>query len=206
MLAFLSVANVWGAENDIAYTLDFTAKSAGCSNYTDTWTYGDFSLYGGANNSGSWGYVRFGGKGCSGKNCTGNSDLESSITATKTITNKIVKKVTIEHTQVTNDNYTAQKCTLVVASNSDFSTVVDTRIIDSPVKSGTSFDLTPNTVSTWPANAYYKIIITCNVAGKSNVGVEISKIKFIEGASVTPPSCSNQITVTKSVSGKGSFY
>ena len=182
----LSIENLRAAENDVAYSLDFTAKTANHASYTDTWTYGDFSIYAGGNNNynDSWLWVRFGGKG--GSQNTSTSTINSTITSTTTITDKVVKKVTVYYTQVTAGNYTANKCTLEVASNSTFSSIVDTRIIDSPVKnSGASFDFTPNTVTVWPANAYYRITIGATIQGKKNLGVDISHIDFVEGASVS---------------------
>ena len=185
LLFSLCVDSVDAAENDVAYTLDFTTASASHSSYGDTWTYGDFSLYGGANNNGSWAYVKFGGKG--GSNATDVSTINSTIKSTTTIAeDKTIKKVTVEYTSVASDNYTANKCTLEVASNSTFSAIIDTRIIDNPMYSSpataTSFDFTPNTVTVWPANSYYKITIGATITGKSNIGPTVTKVKFIEGA------------------------
>ena len=180
----VGVGEVWGAEGDKAYTLDFTAKTANHTAYSDTWTYGDFSIFAGANNSykDGWLWVRFGGKG--GSKTTDVSTINSTITSTRAITDKVIKKVTVYYTKVTNDNYTANKCTLEVASNSTFTSIVDTRIIDSPVKSaGSTFDFTPNTVTVWPASAYYRITIGATITGKKNTGVDVTKIEFIEGSS-----------------------
>lgn len=44
------------------YVVDFTAKTAKHSAYNDTWTYGDVTVSGGANNNGGWEYVKMGGK------------------------------------------------------------------------------------------------------------------------------------------------
>ena len=41
---------------------DFASMAASHSAYTDSWKYDSFTIYGGANNSGKWGYVKMGGK------------------------------------------------------------------------------------------------------------------------------------------------
>jgi len=41
---------------------DFTLKSASHSNYGDSWTYGNWTLFGAANNNGGWAFMKFGGK------------------------------------------------------------------------------------------------------------------------------------------------
>lgn len=43
-------------------TADFSLKTANHSAYGDTWTYGDFTVSGGANNNGQWAFVKMGGK------------------------------------------------------------------------------------------------------------------------------------------------
>lgn len=190
LTALLFVGTMWGAENDVAYTLDFTAKTANNNTYGNTWTYGDFSIFAGSNNNyqNSWLWVRFGGKG--GDNTEDVSTINSTITATKAITDKVIKRVTVNNSTVSSGNYTANKCTLQVASNSTFTDIIDTRIIDSPVETATSFNFTPNEVTVWPASSYYKITIGATIKGKSNVGVDITTIQFIEGPSQTEPSVS----------------
>lgn len=42
--------------------LDFTKKTAKHNAYADSWTYGDFTIYGAANNNGGWEFAKFGGK------------------------------------------------------------------------------------------------------------------------------------------------
>ena len=48
----------------------------------------------------------------------------------------------------------------------------------------------------WPASSYYKITIGATIKGTSNIGVEIAKVKFVEGAS--GGGCSNQVNITNS--------
>ena len=45
-----------------AVVADFSTKAAGHSAYYDTWTYGDFTVAGGANNNKNWAFVKMGGK------------------------------------------------------------------------------------------------------------------------------------------------
>ncbi|MCI7575458.1 MAG: Ig-like domain-containing protein, partial [Bacteroidales bacterium] len=62
LFAFLCASVISFAQESVVASCDFTKKSASHSNYNDTWTYGDWSVYGAANSNGSWAYAKFGGK------------------------------------------------------------------------------------------------------------------------------------------------
>ena len=44
------------------FVVDFSAKTANNNNYANTWTYGDVTVSGGANNNGQWAFIKLGGK------------------------------------------------------------------------------------------------------------------------------------------------
>ena len=50
------------AADQIGAEADFTTIASSHSTYTDTWTYGDWTVSGGANNGGKWNYIKIGGR------------------------------------------------------------------------------------------------------------------------------------------------
>lgn len=53
---------VKAANQNAERVIDFSTKAVSHNNYADTWTYGDATVAGGANNNGQWAFVKMGGK------------------------------------------------------------------------------------------------------------------------------------------------
>ena len=166
-------SSVW-ADEVVHYTLDGTkTDTGGNSNYDKT---GDDVVQGGI----SWSVMgnctqnpwRIGGKNLSGV----DREVYSKTAMTSAIT-----KVELVIGSITLSSVNSIK--LIVASNSDFSTVVD-EITKSPVSPATSIaaDQTltfqPTSPATeWATGAYYKIIFNVS-AGGSNSYVQLKSAKF----------------------------
>ncbi len=164
-LLLMMVASVGWAEETIFYTLDGTTtwSTSGSSNYdtaTET-TQNDvtWSVKGNTNIS-PW---RIG-----GKNLT-NVDRE---VYSKTAMGSAISKVELE---VGNINLTVNSIKLIVASNSDFTTVLQT-IEKTGITANTTLTFNP-TSSEWEEGAYYKFVFNVT-AGGSNSYIQLKSAKF----------------------------
>jgi len=165
---------------------DFTAKSTNSTSYTNRWDYGTSNvctITGGANNNGGWAYIRTGGKGAA-TTVTGTSTM-----ATKTASAAAYTKILLTALNITSGSgFTMTAITLTVASNSDFSTIIDTV---SGVTVATSMTWTPTTGTSWPISSFYKLTYSWSSTNTSNRGMDVQTVKFIkEGTVVNPTSVS----------------
>ena len=109
---------------------------------------------------------------------------------TRTITGKgvltdVIKKITVNHSGVSNASLTINSVTLTVASNSDFSTIIDTKVLTPSISTTAgSFDYTPTSPLTqWAANSYYKFTIVYTHSANSNYGLNLASIVFYKEVS-----------------------
>ena len=174
-----SVTSVWGADNVIGL-LDFTEKTFGSSDYTKTWAWGDWSLYGGANNNKGWPYVRFGGKASS----SGTLASKTCTITSPQITDAL-DYVTIEHLGINGkkpEDFIVSSIVLEASSSSDFSTITSTTTVDDAdlTSSTTTKTITITPTSRIPANSYIRIKINTSTTNTNNMGLDIQMVKFYE--------------------------
>lgn len=185
LLSFFTT-NAWGADGDVLYTLSFTTLSSG-SNYNNYGTAHTITVsnktWSVTGNQSLGNFLGVGGK--------DGSNTNRVIYSTSQIGSKVVKKVII-----TNDGtggngiITLNSIKLEVASNSNFSTIVDTKTISSPTKSGQIEFIPTSPLTVWPENSYYRITYNYKNSNTSKNGyVKVNSVVFYEGA--TTPSCTN---------------
>lgn len=175
------------AQDDNVETLDFTTKTGKNSNYTNTWSWGNWNLTGGANNNQGWAYVRFGGKSSSG---TTQVSKTSSIVRTSPVTSS-VDYIQIEHLGINgkgSSSFEVSSIVLETSSDKDFTDITTTTTVnDADLTSSTttkSFKITPTT--SIPANSYYRISINWSIKNTNNTGLDIEKIILKKAASTNP--------------------
>ena len=74
-------------------------------------------------------------------------------------------------------NITVNSLKLIIASNADFSTVIDEAAIDFEASSTLTFNPT-NPLTEWAENAYYKFIFNVSVSGNNNKYIEFTNAVF----------------------------
>lgn len=166
-----------GQEKGFTQAYQFkTAQSSGNtaygSNYNITVSSISWSCPGNQNFSG---YVRIGGKEIS------NQDREIySQAPLNTLSPYNVTKITVNHNGVSNSNLTVNSVKIIVASNSDFSTVVETKTLypTFSVSTTSSFDFTPGEGKTWTSQHYYRFVFNVTNSKSSNYGVDVKDITF----------------------------
>lgn len=153
------------AEDELYYTLDGTIITGGNSNYAQDGgglTQNDISWSVTGNTTiNPW---RIGGKNLSAV------DREA---YTKTAMSEVTTKIELELGSITLTSVNSIK--LVVASNSDFSTVIET-ITKNSITANSTLTFTPSN-SSWPKNSYYKFVFNVS-AGSSNSYVQLKSAKF----------------------------
>ena len=153
---------------------DFTAKTATNSNYTNTWDYGTWSITGGANNNGSWAFLKFGGKSSNLTTCPVPS------ASTKEAVSQSVCQVVLNMNSgtVPSDTMTAS-LKLIVASDANFTNIVDTVDVGSvTAKTAKEYIFQPTSGTSWDANLYYKIeFVVTNTSGTNGI-VWVDSIEF----------------------------
>lgn len=150
---------------------DFTLKTAKSSAYNSTWTYGDWELFGAANNNGGWAFMKFGGKNTTLANanpvyCRGQiaSKAVSQIDVVFNVGNLTVGTVNSWGVKVYSDAYT---------------TVVDT-VIGGTMTAKTAQTLSLIPGSAWSAGRYYEVYFDlANTTGTNGI-VWVDKIQFVE--------------------------
>jgi hypothetical protein len=182
----LSVGSMWGADGDVLYTLSFTTLSSG-SNYNNYATAHTITVsnktWSVTGNQSLGNFLGVGGK--------DGSNKDRVIYSTSQIGSKVVKKVIITNDGTGgNGTITLNSIKLEVASNSNFSTIVDTKTISSPTKSGQIEFIPTSPLTVWPENSYYRITYNYkNNSTSKNGYVKVNSVVFYEGA--TTPTCTN---------------
>lgn len=144
--------NVKAAEV-VAAEADFTAKTATHSTYTDAWTYGDWTVSGGANNNGGWTYIKLGGK---STNLATLSDIY--VAYNQVVTAEVTKAtVNIVAGSLKKSGMSVTSWGLHVYSDSTMATEIDYVAGGTITASAATFTFTPTSGTAWPANSYYKV-------------------------------------------------
>lgn len=164
-LLFLCVGVVTkvSAADVSAYLIDFTAKSSKNSEYTKSWTYGDTTISGAANNNGGWNYIRVGGK--------QKTNYTSKITSI--VIEKEINKIVMSSLNTGNNkSYKLTSITLTVVNDSK---TLDVVVIDSPT---TEITFVPSESSIWSSNSNYEFAFLWTNTTRSNYGMDVQKIEF----------------------------
>ena len=180
-------SSVWATETPYV-TADFTAKTASNATYTNTWTYGNWSLTKCANNNAQWTYIRCGGKG--GDKASSTNDDATIIQGTSSI-NKVIKKVKLIHNGTSNNNFTVNSIVLDVASDAAFNTIVKSITLTPTITKEVAGSVVYTTYGNFPVNSYYRISINWHVKGTKNYGLDVEKIEFYDTVEDFPVTVSN---------------
>ena len=157
--------NAWGQE--VYASVDFTTKSVSHANYTDTWDYAGWSIYGAANNNAGWAYVRVGGK--------STASVKTS-SFTSPIINAEISSITLTAINTASgSSFTMDNITLKVASDANFTTIVDEV---SNVAVATAMTFVPTSGTSWAANSYYKLEFNWSSTTTSNRGMDVEKVEL----------------------------
>ena len=182
MLA-LGVGNAWADVN-----CDFTTKSASHGAYTDSWKYGDFTVFGGANNNKGWPYVKMGGK--QTNLATANPVYISSPKVTSAIS-KV--QVSIIAGSLPKTGMSVNSWGVYVYSDANMTNQVDYVAGGTISKNAAVFEFTPTTGTTWSANNYYKVSFDLKNTTTTNGIIWLDKVTFVEstngGGETTDPTC-----------------
>lgn len=157
--------NAWGQE--VYASVDFTTKSVSHANYTDTWDYAGWSIYGAANNNAGWAYVRVGGK--------STASVKTS-SFTSPIINAEISSITLTAINTASgSSFTMDNITLKVASDANFTTIVDEV---SNVAVATAMTFVPTSGTSWAASSYYKLEFNWSSTTTSNRGMDVEKVEL----------------------------
>ena len=166
----------WAAPGDVFYTLEclYSSSNTAYNKYNDVTING--LTWNAPGNQKFTGYWRIGGKSLNkvDRTITGKSAISSAIS-----------KVTLAHNGISNTNAKINSVSLTVASDANFTNVIETVTIKSPSLSkgvAGSMDFTP-TSGNWPTGSYYKLTINVTITTTSKAGLDITSLKFYEGAS-----------------------
>ena len=173
VLLATTTQSAWGQNVFYTFqTVTSTSNTAYTKNYDVTINDLIWSVPGNQNFSG---YVRIGGKSL--------SNTARSITAKNAMASAI-SKITVSHNGKSNASLTVNKVTLTVASDADFSNVIETITLTPTIAATTagSFDFTPASGS-WATNSYYQITFTLTNSKTSNYGVDLTKMEFYSAGS-----------------------
>ena len=169
-LMTIGVCNAWG-EEVVAYTFT-TAQNSTNSSYASTY---DVTINGlnwnVPGNQNFDGFMRIGG------NQIENVDR---VITGKSVISDAITKIVLNHKGLSVSTFKVNSIIVTVASNSDFSTVIDEVTLSNPTLSKDtegSITFTPKT-SEWKAESYYKITFNVTYAAKSNNGLNLASIVF----------------------------
>ncbi len=169
--------NVKAAEV-IAAEADFTTISAKNSNYTNKWTYGDWTVSGGANNNGGWNYIKLGGK------SSNLSTLSDIYVATKSAVASEVTRATVHiaANSLSKSGMSVTSWGLHVYSDSAMTNEIDYVAGETITKSAATFTFVPTNGTAWAANSYYKVKFVVANTSTSNGIVCLDNISLYKEA------------------------
>ena len=179
-IALFVCGNV-GAQTAYA-SVDFTTKAVSNSNYTNTWNYDGWEIYGAANNRAEWDYVRVGGK---------NTASNKTGSFTSPIINTEISSLKIEALNTASGSgFTMNNITLKVASDAEFTNIID-EVLNTEVATSMTF-LPSNGNNSWPINSYYKLEFNWSSTSGSNRGMDVQKVELFAAnvSSVATPTFS----------------
>ena len=138
---------------EIIESLDFTKISTKSSSYTNVWDYDNWKVSGGANNDGKWTYVKLGGK---------KSTLEAYndiyVKTINSISSTVSKvEVNIAAGSFAKSGMGLTSWYLVVATDADFTNVIDKVIGGQITNQADKFVFEPTDGEYWQENCYYKV-------------------------------------------------
>ena len=185
VLSLLAGTSAW-AESDPFYTLDTTTEAARTTSnsYAGTGTVTLNGIEWTVNGNGQMSPWRLGGKSISNTDRTVNTN-----TAMGSAINKVVLTVG------TANNITVNSLKLTVASDANFSNVLDEVTATFAASSDITFE--PSTGTEWTTGAYYKFTFNVTVSGSSNKFVQFSGVKFYapEGTSSNPSISADNVDI-----------
>ena len=156
--------------------LDFTLKTAGNSNYANSWDYGNWKIVNGANNNKGWDYVKMG-----GKNTTLADANPCYIYNTVAISHS-VSKITVElpSGSLSKSGMSVNSWGVYVYSDEEMTTQIDYVAGGTISNSAGSFDFVPSAGKTWASGYFYKVIWDLANSSTTNGIVCVSKITLSE--------------------------
>lgn len=163
------------AVEQVGTEVDFTTIASKHSTYTDKWTYGDWTVSGGANNNGGWGYIKIGGKN------TNLSTYSDYYVASPQVSGA-GKKVTVNiiDGSLQKDGMGLTSWGVYVYSDANMTNQVDYVAGGTITKSAQLFTFTPSTGTTWPANSYFKVKFVLTNTSSTNGIVWLDNVKVYE--------------------------
>ena len=163
----LSKAN----EAQVVYTLT-VPKVANNSNYNEVYDVTvDDMTWSVPGNQSSDGGLRIGGK---------SLDKVDRVITGKSAMSAAVGKVTVNHGGTTSDKLVVNSVTMTVASDANFSQVIETVNVTPTVSKNTdgSFDFEPSAAAQWNANVYYRFTFNITNPNNSNYAFVVKSIVF----------------------------
>lgn len=164
------------ADNEVqavnyAAEADFTLKSASHSTYNDSWTYGNWELFGAANNDGGWAFMKFGGK-------KATLATANPVYCRGQVATKAVSQIDVVFNAGNLTVGTVNSWGVKVYSDS-YATLVDTVVGGAmTVKTAQTLSLIPS--SAWDAGSYYEVFFNLANSTTKNGIVWVDKIQFVE--------------------------
>ena len=165
-LLLMAVASVAWADDVVFYTLDTSGISGTGSDYNGKCDVSYEGITWNVNGNTQQKPWRIGGKSI--------TDTDRTV-YTKTAMDAAITKLDL--TLSTGGGITLNSLKLTVASNDDFSTVLDEVTLSSVTLDGVN-TVTPSPGKTWAKNAYYKFTFNVTVSGSSNKYIGFNKVVF----------------------------
>ena len=173
---------------NVTASVDFTTIAAKHSAYTDTWTYSDWTISGGANNNGGWAFVKMGGK------STNLSSYNKIYIASPVVASAGSKvEVSLYAGSVAKSGMSAT-IQIEVYSDAALTALVDSTSAQTVVKTAAVLSFEPNTVEYWPANSYYKVVFNCTNTSTTNGIVWLDGVSVYEYDAAAEASAQVEIT------------
>lgn len=176
--------NEVNAADSLYKTCDFTLISSNSSAYNSTWDYGtDWTVFGAANNNGSWAYLRFGGK--SATLATSNPTYVYNKNAMGSAISKI--RVSLLVGTLSKTGMAVTKWGVKVYSDSLLTTLIDDSYLSglSVPTVAISYDFAPsaayqsaNSTIEWPTSSYFQVYFDCTNTTTTNGIVYVDKVFF----------------------------
>lgn len=155
---------------------DFTLKTANNSAYNSTWTYGNWELFGAANNNGGWAFMKFGGK-------KATLATANPVYCRGQVATKAVSQIDVVFNAGNLTVGTVNSWGVKVYSDS-YATLVDTVVGGAmTVKTAQTLSLIPS--SAWDAGSYYEVFFNLANSTTTNGIVWVDKIQFVEQIDVS---------------------
>ena len=162
------------ASEAVLMSCDMTAKTASTTGYAKEHTYGDYRIYGGQNNGGSWEYFKFGAKkqNASDPDKVTEGYIKSTVASTEVVTKiEVITLASSVNSDVTWD--------VKVASDSEFSNIIDTTTSATLDRSkADSAFMQPSSGKTWAAGSYFWIELHITNHTTTNGCLWLTKANF----------------------------